>query len=889
MYSPSLASSSSQFSPQPSLSSQHTFRRNNMGRAVAPLDRQAPTDRKRAMAGETSSSTSSTGSNSSSPPAHYEDAQQSSDTLSTPTTSLSLPTSLAVTEEGSAGRLSPGALSHENHSTTSSTTSRYTDARDEEEAEDSSLGYSDDSASLSDVYFLPGDDLARPGTYREQDSLLYSPSSSLGVASPLFAATYGSLTSSSDSAKHILAGGDGGGKHNSPFWMGGPIQEDTEAMMPEDENDLLFRSTGSDERLLVTNSTGTAHGSLPLTAKDRVRRQRKQKRYVQKMQKRLKEQAARERAVAKVRGQPQRVTLWRDWVWALVFVLQFVAVLLCAMRFGFGVLVFHDTGGGWGVAAPNQGAFWWNEEDAHQRFLLEQSSSGGGSGGGHGSVGGDKPVSSTGNTTLSDILFNIPDSSLKSDDSLGDDDAAPTADSSSFTIDYKNVLALTFFTGLYACVLAYLSFGFMLIIARSLIQIMLIFSIVVALGWGLIGLTLDPYGLIADMGFAAFLLTLGYTMFSWNRIPFAATNLYTALCAMRCTADITILGLVSLVVAFAWCLVWCTAFVGIVNSYNNSDCNKKDDCGAHVSQVHFPLYLLFIFSFHWTTMVIKNVVRVTVASAIGTWWFRPTEVGPFCTAAVVRPLVRSLTKSFGSICLASLLVEPAQIVLNIGKGCCFVCCSTESQCLHPPPDDEEKQALMANQNNESSSHKAASEQAKESADEEALDSTMEWAGLGRRCCRCFGPLHRFLRASNRWSYTYIGMYGYSFPEAGARALELFQTRQWVEVVEDSLIQNVLLMASVVIGGSAGVFAVVVEETDGYDFTSFHQPIISAFVIGSVLGYVLSNILLVGVVGSAVNTILVCFAAGPFEFDKNHPRLSREMREVWSQQVWEPPL
>jgi hypothetical protein len=61
------------------------------------------------------------------------------------------------------------------------------------------------------------------------------------------------------------------------------------------------------------------------------------------------------------------------------------------------------------------------------------------------------------------------------------------------------------------------------------------------------------------------------------------------------------------------------------------------------------------------------------------------------------------------------------------------------------------------------------------------------------------------------------------------------------------------------------------------------------VIGSVLGYVLSNILLVGVVGSAVNTILVCFAAGPFEFDKNHPRLSREMREVWSQQVWEPPL
>ena len=109
----------------------------------------------------------------------------------------------------------------------------------------------------------------------------------------------------------------------------------------------------------------------------------------------------------------------------------------------------------------------------------------------------------------------------------------------------------------------------------------------------------------------------------------------------------------------------------------------------------------------------------------------------------------------------------------------------------------------------------------------------------------------------------------------------------MEVVQDVLIQNVLLMASLIIGGSTGTFAVVIEETDGYDFSSIHKPVISAFLIGSVLGFVLSNILLLGVVGSAVNTVLVCFAAGPFEFDKHHPRLSREMREVWSQQVWEP--
>lgn len=128
--------------------------------------------------------------------------------------------------------------------------------------------------------------------------------------------------------------------------------------------------------------------------------------------------------------------------------------------------------------------------------------------------------------------------------------------------------------------------------------------------------------------------------------------------------------------------------------------------------------------------------------------------------------------------------------------------------------------------------------------------------------------------------------GYTFTDAGALALQLFETREWLEVVKDGLIQNVLLMASVVIGGTTGTFAVFVEESGGFDLTSFHKPILSSFIIGSVFGYVLSNILLLGVVGSAVNTVLVCFAAGPFEFNKNHKNLCREMREVWSQQVWE---
>jgi hypothetical protein len=128
--------------------------------------------------------------------------------------------------------------------------------------------------------------------------------------------------------------------------------------------------------------------------------------------------------------------------------------------------------------------------------------------------------------------------------------------------------------------------------------------------------------------------------------------------------------------------------------------------------------------------------------------------------------------------------------------------------------------------------------------------------------------------------------GYSFEEAGKRALQLFETRGWLALVNDSFISNILFLACIIIAGSTGTFAVVIEEVDGFFLTSFHKPVITSFLVGSVVGYALGDILLFGLVAGAVDTILVCFAAAPLDFDKNHRALSREMREAWSQNVWE---
>ena len=52
-------------------------------------------------------------------------------------------------------------------------------------------------------------------------------------------------------------------------------------------------------------------------------------------------------------------------------------------------------------------------------------------------------------------------------------------------------------------------------------------------------------------------------------------------------------------------------------------------------------------------------------------------------------------------------------------------------------------------------------------------------------------------------------------------------------------------------------------------------------VGFLIGFVLASILM-SVVSSAVNTVIVCFAEAPREFQANHPTLSMEMRNAWTQ-------
>mmetsp|Transcript_62916 Transcript_62916/g.72342 ORF Transcript_62916/g.72342 Transcript_62916/m.72342 type:complete len:1002 (-) Transcript_62916:136-3141(-) len=474
-----------------------------------------------------------------------------------------------------------------------------------------------------------------------------------------------------------------------------------------------------------------------------------------------------------------------------------------------------------------------------------------------------------------------------------------------FTIDYKNVLSLLLISGLYTCVTSYLSFAFMLILGRSIIPIMLVFTILLLLCWGVFGLTLGTYSgsIISLFGFTFFGLSFAYTVANWNHIPFCGTNFYTAICAMRSSTGILLVGIASLFVALFWLLLWTVALMGIFNHKNLTDCKLWDECETHVFVERGEIILLtvLIVSLYWTTMVIKNIVRAAVSGAIGrAWWFGVGEVENNDTKhhdeseknydIVVDPLIQACTSSLGTICFGSLVDVPAQILAVIVAFLCWMLDSVHLD--HPSQEKNTVNMSLTRRHFPNNNDDEELEDDPGSLREKKISLTTQEDEMSTKCYydTVRTNLHLFervLKSYNHWSYTYIGMYNYSFCDGGEKAIQLFETREWMDIIRDNLIQNILFMATIVIGGSSGTVAVVVEEVDDYMFTSLHRPIIASFWIGFFLGFILSNILFLGLAGSAVNTILVCFAAEPFEFDRNHPRLSGEMREVWSQQVWEP--
>jgi hypothetical protein len=214
--------------------------------------------------------------------------------------------------------------------------------------------------------------------------------------------------------------------------------------------------------------------------------------------------------------------------------------------------------------------------------------------------------------------------------------------------------------------------------AEHIIQATLIVSPVILLVLSVTSAVYTGNAAIGLGGGISFLLSMWWAWRVWHRIPFAAANLTTAMAAIRANFGIAIVSFVSLLNTMIFSLIWAIAVVGLLVTMNhktkqhcsdgNADGSTTDDdddrnCSKQQdNNGEFWIFCFFLLSLYWTIQVIQNVLHTTVAGVVGTWWFAPSEAASCCSRAIWDSLYRSITYSFGSICLGSLVVAVVQLL-----------------------------------------------------------------------------------------------------------------------------------------------------------------------------------------------------------------------------------
>eukprot|EP00545_Synedropsis_sp_CCMP1620_P000608 CAMPEP_0119011304 /NCGR_PEP_ID=MMETSP1176-20130426/5585_1 /TAXON_ID=265551 /ORGANISM="Synedropsis recta cf, Strain CCMP1620" /LENGTH=534 /DNA_ID=CAMNT_0006964105 /DNA_START=28 /DNA_END=1632 /DNA_ORIENTATION=+ len=376
-------------------------------------------------------------------------------------------------------------------------------------------------------------------------------------------------------------------------------------------------------------------------------------------------------------------------------------------------------------------------------------------------------------------------------------------------------------SGAVGFVISTLALSFMMTFARALIKVALWFNIIMSGLMALMALIsgVIPLALMCLLGFA---FSAYYAYVVWNRIPFAAANMVTAITAVRANLGVSFFAYLSLFLTFGWTLWWSFAFVA-----TNFVANGCDAEGVCEREPNGGVVFLFLISYFWTMQVVKNVTHVTVAGTVGTWWFAPDEASSCCSKAVGQSWIRAMTYSFGSICFGSLIVAIIQAVKEV---------------VHQMRDQNDSMLAC--------------------------------------CAECIlGCIERLVEYFNQWAFVFVGLYGYSFMEAGKNVMTLFKSRGWTAIIADMLVDSVLSMVAIVVGLLTGVIGILAAQASGIDLSQ--GKVAAPFFLGFLFGFALAATLF-SVVSSAVNTVIVCYAEAPAEFQQNHPKLSEEMRAAWKQ-------
>jgi len=348
--------------------------------------------------------------------------------------------------------------------------------------------------------------------------------------------------------------------------------------------------------------------------------------------------------------------------------------------------------------------------------------------------------------------------------------------------------------------------------------------------------------------------TIYYIKVAWPTIPYAAINLNVALRGISENCGMYLVAFSFSIAGFLWSILWLYVFFGVMGSMDAAYekvhpkteyiFNSKYEEQKMNDPIHSVVLFFMLLSLYWTSNILLNTIQITVAGVMATWCFVKQDAKGCCSPGVLSSLYRSLTYSFGSVCMGSLL-EAIVTVFRV---------------------------LLQSVRNQRGQNQCAN----------------IFLCILECITRC---LEEIIEYFNQWAYAYIGIYGYSYLESGRKVVELFKTRGFTTIVTNNLISHVLGFTNIVVGITTGYLAILVQtEVDkGFAIATneesyLYGPMKSSSTwmsmgFGFFVGISVSCVMM-QVVRGAINTLIVCFADDPNKLEENHPTLTARMKEAW---------
>ncbi|PKB99360.1 DUF580-domain-containing protein [Rhizophagus irregularis] len=403
----------------------------------------------------------------------------------------------------------------------------------------------------------------------------------------------------------------------------------------------------------------------------------------------------------------------------------------------------------------------------------------------------------------------------------------------------SNIITLLVIVGIFGFVLSLLYMLLMQRFPKPLIKITLYLSIAFYFVAAAAYAYFRQY--IAAILLAIFGIFYLFCAFTWrDRIPFAAIMLETVTTLTKKYYGTIIMGLVGLVIQVGWTILWIITLIGAKDKfYESSGCgetqNVKGRSSFSCSQPTLYLIVLYlVFSYYWTSQVIKTIIHVTDSGVFATFYFLEGTPSGTGSTPTLSSLKRACTTSIGSVCYGSLIIA----ILSTTR---FILRSIARS------DDDACGFIAA-----------------------CLECLLSW-------------IEQLVEYFNHYAYVQVAIYGKSYCDAAKDTWRLIKERGVDAIINDNLVGNVLVMGAVFIGALCALFGFgyirLFLSNDIVDNNAILILVLICFFFGLVMTGVITN-----VIDSGVTTTFVALSESPDALKRTKPQLFERIRREWPRVV-----